>query len=162
MDPFIRKASIDVLSLMELDVAPDAMIDTLLDSATIAINFDDLRLQYRDTSPEGRRVAPRYEIGIEIIILSQTKSFRTSSINVSISGALLKDQLPKEFMSSDTLDIIFIPNGSFLKKRILFQGKAVGGPDSSARITFQRSSLNAQTDLLMAIEKIQPLKKKRA
>lgn len=146
---------------MELDVAPDAMIDTLLESASVAINFDDLRLQYSDPSPEGRRVAPRYTIAFEMIILSPTRSFRTKTVNVSASGALLKDYLPSEFMTSASLDIIFVLGSSHKKKRLLFRGKAVGGPARTPRITFLEAARNAQTDLLIAIEKSQPLSNRK-
>jgi hypothetical protein len=148
---------------MDLDVAPEAMIDSLLDSGAITINFDELRLKYTDPSPEGRRVAPRYDIALDVIVLSSNRSFRTTSVNVSISGALLKDILPPDFMTSKSLDIIFVLGPSSPKKRLLFRGKAVGYPhERSQRITFHESGLNAQTDLLIAIEKDQPLNKKKS
>jgi hypothetical protein len=65
-------------------------------------------------------------------------------------------------MTSKSLDIIFILGSARQKKRLLFRGKAVGYPhERSQRITFLESALNAQKDLLIAIEKNQPLNKNK-
>ncbi|MGZ5279323.1 MAG: hypothetical protein ACXWC9_05245 [Pseudobdellovibrionaceae bacterium] len=116
-----------------------------------------MKRQYQDKYPLGRRIAPRYEINLEVIILTQTKSFRTRSLNVSASGALLKDSLPKEFMASQTLEIIFIMTDQNCKNRLLFKGRAVGGPNSSSRITFLESGVNSQSELQRAFKDLSPL-----
>jgi hypothetical protein len=130
--------------------------DPILESTSIAINFDELRIQYQDPTP-GRRIAPRFEVKLEVIILTQTRSFRTSSVNVSASGALLRDLLPPEFMGNPLLDIILIEDNPRYKRRMLFRGKAVGGPTSSSRITFLESARNAQADLKTTFKNLTPL-----
>jgi hypothetical protein len=131
--------------------------DPILESTSIAINFDELRLQYQDPSPPGRRIAPRFEVKLEVIILTQTRSFRTCSVNVSASGALLRDLLPPEFMHNPLLDIILIEDTPRFKRRMLFRGKAVGGPTRSSRITFLESARNAQADLKSTFTNLKPL-----
>lgn len=121
------------------------------------INFDELRLQYKDNKPPGRRIAPRFEVTMEVIILTHNRSFRTTSINVSLSGALLKDALPAEFMSCPALEIILIQTDRQQKSRLLFRGKAVGGPLSSARITFIEVTGNSQTELQRCFANLEPL-----
>jgi hypothetical protein len=130
--------------------------DSIFDAPSVPINFDDLRLQYKDTKP-GRRIAPRYQVTMEVIILTQNRSFRTTSINVSLSGALLKDPLPKEFMNCQALEIILIQSGQGQVNRLLFRGKAVGGPLSSARITFIEVTGNSQIELQRSFKNLEPL-----
>ncbi len=131
--------------------------DPILESTSIAIDFDELRLQYQDPAPNGRRIAPRFAVKLEVIILTQTRSFRTSSVNVSASGALLNDLLPIEFMSQHLLDIILIESTPRQKRRMLFRGKAVGGPHRSSRITFLESARNAQAELSTTFQNLKPI-----
>ncbi len=111
---------------------------------------------YTDPTPQGRRIAPRFTIELEVIILTQTKSFRTRSINVSASGALLKDELPEEFMTT-SLDIIIVRQAGESKKRLLFRGKAVGGPSRSCRITFQACVKDSDSELKETFRDLEPL-----
>ncbi len=141
------------------DVLTITTHDTLLESTSIPINFDELKMQYQDAIALGRRVAPRYAIQMEVIILTQSRSFRTTSVDVSASGALLKDFIPMDMMKSKSFDIILIPSVDQSKKRLLFRGKAVGGPGPSTRITFVESTLNAQSDLSRAFANLSPIPK---
>jgi len=131
--------------------------DPIRTAESTPINFEEMKRQYTDKFPPGRRIAPRYEINLEVIILTQTKSFRTRSLNVSASGALLKDSLPKDFLSSQTLEIIFIMTDRNNKNRLLFKGRAVGGTESSCRITFLESGANSQFELQRAFKDLSPL-----
>ena len=126
--------------------------DPIRQMLSIPIKMED----YTDPAPEGRRIAPRFTVELEVIILTQTKSFRTKSINISASGALLKDELPELFMAS-SLDIIIVREAGNAKKRLLFRGKAVGGPSKSCRITFQACVKDSDSELKETFRDLEPL-----
>lgn len=131
--------------------------DPIRDEPMTAIDFAELKRQHKDPTAPGRRIAPRYELRMEVIILTQNRSFRTSSVNVSASGALLQDPLPQEFMSCTSLEFIFIQISRDQKHRLMFRGRAVGGPNSSARITFIESAGDSQKVLHSAFKELAPI-----
>lgn len=50
-------------------------------------------------SPKDRRLTPRHDFRIEAILLTKKgTSFRTYSKNISLTGTLLEDEMPKEFI----------------------------------------------------------------
>lgn len=126
--------------------------DPLRNMLSSPIKMED----YTDPAPQGRRIAPRFTVELEVIILTPTKSFRTKSVNVSASGALLKDELPDDFMTS-SLDIIIVREAGNSKKRLLFRGKAVGGPSRSCRITFQACVKDSDSELKETFRDLEPL-----
>lgn len=131
--------------------------DPIFDYTSKSINIEELKLAYADPAPKGRRIAPRYSVELEVIILTQTRSFRTKSVNLSATGALLQDELPTEFMNSP-LDIIFIKVlDEANKKRLLFRGKAVGGPLRTPRITFESYVQDSVSELKSSFKDKEPL-----
>ena len=151
--PLAIKNKIEDEQTLSLSISFD---DPILQNTSKSIDIKQLKSAYSDPAPNGKRIAPRYLIELEVIILTHTKSFRTKSINISITGALLHEVLPKEFMSVP-LEIIFIKKGNNGKRRLLFRGKAVGGPKQSPRITFQSSTLNSEAELLEELRGLEPL-----
>lgn len=50
-------------------------------------------------SPKDRRAVPRHDFKIEVVLLTKKgTSFRTHSKNISLTGTLLEDEIPKEFI----------------------------------------------------------------
>lgn len=78
-------------------------------------------------------------------------SFRTESLNISESGALLKDMLPTNFMDT-SFEVLITYNCPETKKqqRLMFTGEAVGGPLRSSRVSF-KSSANKTAELLQGL-----------
>ncbi len=140
------------LKLSDMETTQSFPEDPLRTMFSSPIRIED----YTDPAPQGRRIAPRFPVELEIIILTQTKSFRTQSINVSSSGALLKDPLPEEFMKAN-LDIIIVRTKGSSKRRLLFRGTAVGGPLRSSRITFEACVKDADEELKEAFQDLEPL-----
>lgn len=147
----LRKSQSDVIALTL------TLEDPVREAPLTPINIAELKRLHKDMTAPGRRVAPRYELEMEVIILTQTRSFRTTTVNVSASGALLKDPLPQEFMSCASLEFIFIQIRHDQKQRLMFRGRAVGGPNSTARITFIESAGDSQKVLQSSFKALSPI-----
>lgn len=85
--------------------------------------------------PEERRKDPRYAIEFETVVFCKGMSFRTRTINVSLSGALLQESIPAEFVDQ-IIDIVMIRNVGRNRDYFLVKGKALGSPFRSPRIQF--------------------------
>lgn len=131
------------------------LIRTAEDSSANPVDLGALKRRYAGLG-QGRRIAPRYGVELEVVLYTPGKSFRTSSVNVSASGALLQDHLPEDFMTG-TIDIVFVLKNQNPKKCIAFRGKAVGGTITSQRITFVSSAPAAQETLMNVFETLTPL-----
>ena len=86
---------------------------------------------------EDRRAAPRFTLELEIIIFCAGMSFRSKTKNVSITGALMNDLLPSEFVNQ-VLDIVMIRQVGDNRDQFLFKGKSEGGPFRTPRISFTK------------------------
>lgn len=82
-----------------------------------------------------RRGAPRYRADFEAIVFFNGVSFRTKTINVSITGALLADSIPASFVNQE-LDIVMIHVSGHNRDSFLVKGKALDSPLRSPRINF--------------------------
>jgi hypothetical protein len=82
-----------------------------------------------------RRGTPRFKIEFETIIFCDGVSFRTRTINVSMSGALLAESVPVEFVDRH-LDIVMIRYVGRVRDYYLVKGKALGAPLRSPRLQF--------------------------
>lgn len=82
-----------------------------------------------------RRRYDRCEICTEIIIFGANKSFRTTTQNISLCGALLSGQLPLE-MKSEVVDIVIIANRDGVDRRILLRGVLIDPQGPNARLDF--------------------------
>lgn len=85
--------------------------------------------------PSERRKDPRYAVEFETVVFCKGQSFRTKTINVSLSGALLQDSIPAEFVDQ-VIDIVMIRNVGRNRDYFLVKGKALGSPFRSPRIQF--------------------------
>lgn len=101
-----------------------------------------------------RRQQTRHNFQIEIILVSATSTFKSYSQNISLSGTMLEDEIPKEFVGKQ-FDLIIINPFEMdpRKARLLFKAKIVGDFMDSRRLSFfeaepkMKDQLNA---LLMA------------
>ncbi len=99
-----------------------------------------------------RRRDARHNFKIEVVLVSKTKSFRTSSKNMSLSGTMLEKEIPKEFLGKH-FDLIIVnpfePNTT--KSRLLFRAKIVGDLSDPRRLMFieQDTQMTARLDALL-------------
>lgn len=121
------------------------------------------------TSPghDNRRSSERHEFKIEVILLSKTgKTFRTQSMNISLGGTLLKDEIPKEFLHI-RFDLILVNKFEKdpAKGRLHFQGRVVGDYMDPRRLMFLESDTETQRRLEIMLrsylEQRKDAKKKR-
>lgn len=84
-----------------------------------------------------RRRDARHNYRIEVVLVSKTTSFRTYSKNISLSGTLLEDEIPKEFLKKPFDLIILNPfETDPAKSRLLFRAKIVGELTDPRRLMF--------------------------
>lgn len=85
-----------------------------------------------------RRRAERHEFQIEILLVARNgRSFRASSKNISLNGALLDRDIPKDFLNSP-FDMVIVNRyeKNPQKSKLHFKGKVVGDLDQRDRLTF--------------------------
>lgn len=84
-----------------------------------------------------RRTNLRHDFKIEIVIISNDKSFRTYSKNISLGGTLLEDEVPKGFLDKQ-FDLIIINRFEVEsdKKQLLFKAKIIGDITDPRRLMF--------------------------
>lgn len=108
--------------------------------------------QQTESSGSDRRRDPRHNFKIEIVLVSKERSFRTYSKNMSISGTLLEDEIPRDFLNKPFDLIIVNPFESDpAKARLLFKAKIVGDMKDSRRLTFieQDPTMTLRLDALL-------------
>ncbi len=104
--------------------------------------------------PQGadRRRDPRHNFKIEVVLVSKVRSFRTYSQNISLSGTMLEDEIPKDFLNKP-FDLIitnpFEPDPT--KARLLFRAKIVGDLTDARRLMFieQDVAMTLRLDALL-------------
>ncbi|QLY25817.1 PilZ domain-containing protein [Bdellovibrio sp. KM01] len=113
-----------------------------------------------------RRKDTRHEFKIEIILVSKTKSFRTFSRDISISGTQLEKEIPREFLNVPFDLIIVNPyEKDTARGRLLFRAKIVGDMTDPRRLMFieQDEGMTSKLDtLLRSYLKAQAANKKAA
>lgn len=112
------------------------------------IDMEKLKTQYKDTSQEGRRVAPRVPIEMTVIVYSQTKSHRTKSVNVSLTGVLLGSGIPDGF-SSGAVEVVFIHEDpkTGKKKHLVFIAEVVDAKNGGKRLQFKTALEKSSEEL---------------
>ncbi|NUN07275.1 MAG: PilZ domain-containing protein [Bdellovibrio sp.] len=91
----------------------------------------------KSTSKSEQRCYPRFDLKIEVVLVSKVRSFRTYSKNISLSGTLLEDDLPRDFLNKPFDLIIVNPfEKDPSKSRLLFRAKILGDLTHSRRLTF--------------------------
>lgn len=89
-------------------------------------------------SPRDRRAAPRHDFKIEAILLTKKgASFRTHSRNISLSGTLLEDEIPKDFFHRP-FELILVNKFERdpRKSRVHLTGKIIGDISDPRRLVF--------------------------
>ncbi len=119
-----------------------------------AIDIDALKIKHADKKL-GRRSAPRYALMCEVIIMAPNKSFKTSSLNVSESGALLADNIPTE-LRGQNFEILFIISQGEKKDYMLFHAK-IANPLYIDRVQFVKSIGQSQKKLAQWMDELTPV-----
>lgn len=99
-----------------------------------------------------RRKEARHDFKIEVVLVSKTRSFRTHSKNISLSGTMLEEEVPRDFLNQP-FDLIFLnPFEADPKKaRLHFQAKFVGDHKDPRRLMFfeQDAKMTMRLDALL-------------
>ncbi len=90
-----------------------------------------------------RRRANRYEKRIEVLVASRGKSFRTHTVNISMTGVMLELAIPKD-LHGGPFEIVFIIQEKGIKKQIAFQGKVSGDSKDRRRLVFGELNTSCQ------------------
>lgn len=89
-------------------------------------------------SPKDRRETSRHDFKIEAVLLTKKgTSFRTHSKNISLSGTLLEDEIPKEFIHRP-FEMILVNKFEKdpQKKRVHLTGRIIGDISDPRRLMF--------------------------
>jgi hypothetical protein len=101
------------------------------------VNMNQKKVQLQDLAHSERRKKPRHDLRIEVILFTEKKSFKTTSTNISITGILLNEEMPKD-MLNHPLQVILInkldPNPS--TNKLFFDGKIAGDILNPRRVSF--------------------------
>lgn len=122
-----------------------------------AVRVESLVKGYVDPQGRGRRVSPRYAKTLTAVIYTSNQSFRSTTLNISVGGALLKDSLPREFQYGK-LEILFIHEDpeSKHKQYFMFKGEAMANSGPTARIQFLSATQAAQDALAQLLNQLDP------
>ena len=93
----------------------------------------------QNLSNKERRKHDRQSIQTEVILFNSKGLFRTSSLNVSVSGLLLQDQVPENMKNEEFDLIIMTKNKDNTTSRILLKAIAIENPGSEtcSRVCFR-------------------------
>ena len=104
-----------------------------------------------------RREYKRFPHRIELVLMTKKgKSFRSSSINVSLGGALLREPVPQELLK-DVMDLLIInpfPD-SETPSHLLIKGRVVGDTRDFRRLMFYDVSPEVQLKMRSILERYQ-------
>lgn len=121
-----------------------------------AVRVESLVKGFVDQLGARRRVAPRYAKQLSVVVYCKNRSFRTSTVNISVGGARLRDELPTEFQYGK-IEILFINEDPDIpnKQYLMFKGEAVTNSGPSDRIRFVSAAQSVQdafADMLRALD----------
>ncbi len=153
-DPDVTEITVNIDHLSDIrDLSGRFDLERLRAENFEPVNIASLVKGYRD--PAGRRLAPRHEIKITVVLYTNHRSFRTSTMNVSAGGAMLQDQLPSSF-ASEPFDILFIYEDSSLSKKRYFmmKGQAVGTQLQTNRVQFKGASPSTKESFHKFVEEL--------
>lgn len=107
-----------------------------LEKISTAAPFDQEEVT-QTKSTDDRRRAQRHSFKIEILLMHKKGSFRTFSKNISLTGTLIENKIPQEFLSVP-FDLIIINRfeKDARKGRLLFKGRVVGDLANPKRLMF--------------------------
>ncbi len=128
--------------------------DLNLRSIPKKVNEDFLKQMQKETDQgqlhSERRLTPRHDLRLKVILFSNSKSFKTLSNNISLSGMLLESAIPKEYMGG-VFDIVIVsPLNN--NEKIVFSAKLVGDVLDPRRIMFvdQKQSFKNSLEKLIS------------
>lgn len=105
-----------------------------------------------EPASDDRRRATRHNFKIEVVLVSKSRSFRTYSSNISLSGTLLEEPMPREFFN-EFFDLILVNpfERDPAKARLLFRAKIVGDHSNPRRLMFieQDVDMTVRLDALL-------------
>lgn len=106
-----------------------------------------------------RRQQPRHNFKIEIVLVAPTSTFKSYSQNISLTGTMLEDEVPKEFTAKQ-FDLIIVNPFEMdpRKAKLLFKAKIVGDFIDRRRLSFfaepkMTEQLNALLQAYMTYQK---------
>ncbi|MFN7455719.1 MAG: PilZ domain-containing protein [Pseudobdellovibrionaceae bacterium] len=96
---------------------------------------DDRQVELLKSFQE-KRLRPRYLQTLEVVLVTSHHSYRTKTVNLSESGMLLCETVPKEF-ARGVIDVILVlhPYGQ-PPERLWFEATMIGGSLPTARLMF--------------------------
>ena len=108
-------------------------------------------------SEDDRREYKRFPHRIELVLMTKKgKSFRSSSLNVSLGGALLREAVPAALLK-DAMDLLIInpfPDKN-TPSHLLIKGRVVGDTRDRRRLMFYDVSPDVQLKLRAILERYQ-------
>lgn len=108
---------------------------------------DDLTISKVPKPPDlgfasDRRRSKRHDKRIEVLIAGGGKSFRTHTLNISMTGLMLDKAIPFD-LQNGPFEVVFVMSENGIKRQIAFQGKVVGDLRDRRRLIFgELSPLN--------------------
>lgn len=111
---------------------------------------------------DDRRKRPRHDFRFEIIIFTDKKSFKTLSTNISTTGILIQEDLPKDMLNQN-LQVILINkmDDNPSTNKFFFDGKIVGDIINPKRISFENMTDEMVKKLEVMFANYEALIKKR-
>lgn len=122
------------------------------------LNLDTKKVPPPKANPlSEKRTSIRYVAALDVILVSKSgKTFRTISLNISMTGILLEAPIPKEFFGG-VFDLII---GNRMepdpkKNRFMFRGKLVGDLADPKRLTFVEPTKETATQLQALLQSLE-------
>lgn len=132
-------------------------IDLLPVELLEGIDHNKIKVKYQHKKL-GRRIAPRYGLKFDVLVVSKASSFKAHTINVSETGVLLDRPLPAGFQHEKFEIVMTLSNANNQKIQLLFQAQSadpVGQP--LLRIEFLKAVNNSSQKLNALIEELTPI-----
>lgn len=101
-----------------------------------AVDVSSLLKGYVD--PRGRRASPRFTARVSVLMYNDSKTFRTTTHDISINGALLNQGIPKS-LSGDSFEALFTFDFGSQREYFLVRAEVIGGPKSN-RVRFRHTN----------------------
>ncbi len=122
-----------------IDENPLTSVDFVGEDLSLSDIPEPPNLEYLFVSESDRRGAPRYEVRLETLIMSQGKSFKTHTVNISDSGAFLEHAIPPDFANS-SLEVVFYLKLNSVTEKFAVKGKVLPNRENLKYITFNITS----------------------
>ena len=107
----------------------------------------------------GTKESPRYDAQLNVVLFCKGASFKSKTINVSVTGMLIEDAIPIRFVNQ-LLDIVIFEKEDRVEDTFLLKGFGTDAPFRSKGVEFTQSSTNKNQkylDFLKTLRKIDDL-----